>query len=59
MLKEKTGEQVIEGIRAEGPGRKKDMKLMAADMFADGAETFNFGSGVKTYSEEGDGLLTM
>lgn len=54
----KGGEMVIEQIKAAGPKHKKSVTLMAADMFAEGSSTFNFGSGVKTYVEEGDGFLS-
>ena len=53
----KGGQIMVERIKDEGPSRKKDMKLMAADMFAEGSDTFTFGAGIKTYVEEGDGFL--
>lgn len=54
----KGGQVMVARIKDEGASRKKDIKLMAADMFADGSDTFTFGAGVKTYVEAGDGFLT-
>jgi len=53
----KSGEMVVEQLRAD-PRKKKDVRLMAADALAAGS-AYQFGSGIKTYEEEGDGLLTQ
>ena len=52
----KGAEMIIEELRENPDMINKDVKLLAADALAAGS-SYAFGSGVKTYVEDGDGFL--